>query len=135
MGIFKSILNFVQALSKGEVETSTDRASTIEPSGGDETRVRDKPYNPLEHKSFYVISADVLRAFLDDPTPKSAKELRELTSRAESSIRQFCIMLHKDGILKRVSDESDAAVYELANVELARQKCQEFESALQFRVN
>lgn len=64
-----------------------------------------KSYNPKNHKSFYVVSAAVLRAMAKSPSKEwSARALADVTKYAESSLRRVCKGLTESGILIRVYD-------------------------------
>lgn len=65
-----------------------------------------KPYNPKEHKTYYLVGSTVLRLMLDNPGSKTVKDLVALSSEEfpQSTIRGICKELVKEGLLTQVAD-------------------------------
>ena len=65
-----------------------------------------KPYNPKDHKTYYMVGSTVLRLMLDNPGSKTVKDLVALSSEEfpQSTIRGICKELVKEGLLTQVAD-------------------------------
>lgn len=67
-------------------------------------RVR-RPYDPKEHKTYYIVGSTLLRLMLDNPGPKTVKDLVVLSTEEfpQSTIRGICKELVKEGLLYQVA--------------------------------
>ena len=63
-------------------------------------------YDPKEHNTHYHVGAGVLQLLLDHEGPKTVRDLVQLSEDAfaQSTVRQTCKVLVKDGLLTQVDD-------------------------------
>lgn len=76
-------------------------------------------YNPKEHKTFYLVGANILQRLVGSTAPCTVRDLTkyfETTGQgfAESTIRGTCKELVKDGILTQLADATPAT-FQVAN--------------------
>jgi len=65
-----------------------------------------RPYNPKAHKTFYHVGTGVLQIMLNHTGPKTVRDLVHLSDGAfaQSTVRQTCKGLVKDGLLSQVEE-------------------------------
>jgi hypothetical protein len=88
-------------------------------------------YNPKAHRSYYEVCISVLKALLANPEGKTPREFSETTGFSATSLRTFCRLLHKEGVLQLTREYP--ATYTLKDAAAAKLKVQEFEERLSYR--
>lgn len=111
--ITESIWKAWLAKSWMDKQTSTQNPLEDSPKLESTFKPRTHHYNPKEHKTFYLVGANILQRLVVSTVPCTVRDLTkyfEVTGQgfAESTIRGTCKELVKDGVLTQLSDVTPA---------------------------